>query len=765
MEKYHFIGVGGIGMSALARILIHQGVEVTGSDMKGGSLLDQLEKEGVKVARSHDPNLIQEGMTIVYSTDIKKDNCEWKRGKELGLTFLHRSDLLEKLMTAQKPLLVTGTHGKTTTTSLLAATFLKAELDPSFAVGGILLDCNTNGRGGKGPFFIAEADESDGSFLKTKAFGAIVTNLDLDHLDFWGNEEKLTAAFTQFFSQVQNENYLFWCCDDEKLSRISSKGISYGFSSHAACRIADFEQNEDGIFFTLFFQGKIYSKIFLTLFGKHNALNGAAVFALSISLGISEESIRAAFSQFQGAKRRLEWKGRVRKVDFFDDYGHHPKEITVTLQALRAFVKERRLIVLFQPHRFTRVRDLFDLFPKAFFDADLIVMTDIYSAGEATIANITTEALYAKMKEKWGNKLHYFPRMEIENKVADLLQPLDAVIAFGAGDIVQAITPLQAKWDEKQKKMKVAIICGGKSAEHEVSIQSAQNVASWADLSIYELCPLFIGKEGTWNRSDALAQIQSADVAIPVMHGPFGEDGMMQGFLDTLGIAYAGCDYATSALCMNKRWTKDVAVVNQIPTVPYLFFTSKMERKEMIQRIEKQFSYPLWVKPVHLGSSIGVNYVENKSQLEEKIEIAFSFDSEILIEPHIEGKQIEFGVIGNDYLWVGPPCEIINQGNFVGYEQKYGDLAFPYQIPASISYECQEKGRNFAKKVYEILGCKGLARVDFFYCQGEFLLNEVNTFPGCTQTSAFPKICEEGKLSFEEVFDRLIVCALHRKRE
>ena len=182
------MGVGGIGMSALARILVSQGASVTGSDRKGSHLLDQLEKEGVVVARSHNPALIQEGMVVVYSSDIQPDNSEWQKGKELGLPFLHRSELLGHLMRERAPLLVTGTHGKTTTTALLATVLVEAHLDPSFVIGGILCHSNTNGRWGKGPFFVAEADESDGSFLRTPAFGAIVTNFNLDHMNFWESE-------------------------------------------------------------------------------------------------------------------------------------------------------------------------------------------------------------------------------------------------------------------------------------------------------------------------------------------------------------------------------------------------------------------------------------------------------------------------------------------------------------------------------------------------------------------------------------------------
>lgn len=442
-EKFHLIGIGGIGMSALARILLQRGEKVQGSDAVMSPLLEELQKEGASIRIGHQKEGL-EGTTVVYSSAVKEDNVELQEAKTLGLPLWHRSNLLDYLMRSQKPLLVTGTHGKTTTTALLASVLIAANQKPSFVVGGIVQALKTNGSQGSGPYFVAEADESDGSFLKTASFGAIVTNCENDHLDYWKKESLLDQAFATFFSQVQNPKHLFWCFDDPRLNTLKPSGISYGFSQSANLQISHCRVSEKGIFFDVSFQDRRYADIFLSLFGEHNALNGAAVFGLSLSLGIEEAQIRKAFGTFQGTKRRLEWKGEKEGITVYDDYAHHPTEIRATLKGLRALkdslqkISKGRLVAVFQPHRFTRVRDLWDEFPLSFEDADIVMLTDIYAASEAPIAGITSETFYAAMQKSLQDRLHFVSRFCLEEKVASLLRPRDIVVTMGAGDIVKA---------------------------------------------------------------------------------------------------------------------------------------------------------------------------------------------------------------------------------------------------------------------------------------------------------------------------------------
>jgi UDP-N-acetylmuramate--alanine ligase len=787
---YHFIGMGGIGMSALARILLQQGQKVRGSDIKKSALLDQLQKEGAEVRIGHSDAVLHPGDTVVYSTDINIENVELKKAKEMNLTILHRSDLLDRLMENQKPILITGTHGKTTTSAILAAVLLEANLDPAFVIGGIMRSSNTNGRAGKGPYFVAEADESDGSFLKTPSYGAIVTNLEKEHLSFWQNEENLNGGFQKFFHQVKNPSHLFWCADDAALLALKPPGISYGFSEGAACRIHRFVQTEKGIRFDLAIGGKLYQQIEVALYGRHNALNGAAVFALALSLKISEDAIRRALASFGGTARRLEHIGSAQNIDFYDDYGHHPTEIAVTIKALRDCVREKKLIVLFQPHRYSRVRDLFDEFLHCFAEADELIMTDIYSAGEAPIAGVNAALLYTKLREKLGPRVRFFPRPHLESGSAPLLRPGDAVLTIGAGDITGVGKILLDKIKEHPPKLTIGVLFGGTSPEHDVSLLSARNILRSLDPSLYEVKSFGITKDGTWISGDdaikmleqkiraaenalkitpaILDELNQCDVCIPVFHGPQGEDGMIQGMLDALDLPYVGCDYRAGAVCMHKAWTKHVAMVNGVPTAPYIECDAATWRRypeRLMEKVDQNLTYPVWVKPVHLGSSIGVSRVVNREELREAAIRSFHYDDYLIVEQEVVGRQIEFAVLGNEYIRVGAPGEILNHGQFYDYEKKYGPQAMKTKTPADLTPLEVQVGKELAVRMYETCGCRGLARVDFFLDrEGHYWLNEINPFPGFTGISLYPKMWEAEGLQQRELCNDLVALALQRHR-
>ena len=764
---YHFIGLGGIGLSALARVLMQRGARVQGSDSADSSLLSEICHEGAQVYVGHRASQVHGSTHVVYSTSVLEDNEEMREAKRLKLPLLHRSELLSQLGAGKQSLCVTGTHGKTTTSSLLAWTLAKASCDPTFALGGIVLEWNTNGKAGAGKFFVAELDESDGSFLKAAPFGAIVTNLDEDHMDYWQSLQRLEEAFGQFAQKIQDTNLLFWCADDPRLAKnFENRGISYGFSQTAALKISAFEEGEGKLFFDCAFQGKYYPSIEVSLSGSHNALNSAAVFGLGIQLGIEEQFLRSGLKTFPGVKRRMEFKGEERKVQVFDDYGHHPVEIKATLAALRTRAKERRLVVVFQPHRYTRLLHLFFAFAESFDRADCLILTDVYGAGEAPIEGCFAKNLFEFMQKRWGNKMHLASRPHLEETVLSILQPLDTLLTLGAGDITLLGPVILQKWALAQKKMRVAVLFGGDSSEREVSCMSAQNLLKGLDSSVYDVISFSLSKEGF--SYAGLQDLMACAVAIPVFHGPRGEDGMIQGFLETLRIPYAGCDYGSSALCMHKGWTKRVAQSYGIPTAPFLEIKREKFQKapeKILAEIESLFSYPVWIKPIHLGSSIGVGRAEGRDDVSAKAEVAFALDDSILVEKHIEGRQIEFGLLGHDFIRVGPPCEILSGGAFVDYASKYGAQAMPYAIPARLSEAERGVGIELAKKVYEVLGCQGLARVDFFIdARGCFWLNEVNPFPGLTDTSAFPKLWENDRVSMGEMCDALIIYALYRAR-
>jgi UDP-N-acetylmuramate--alanine ligase len=437
MKHVHFIGIGGIGMSALALILLQKGVRVTGSDLSASYVVQKLRKAGAEVFIGHFAENVVGATEVVYNTQVVAGNPEYDAALAKKIKVIHRSDLLAELMEESDPLLVGGTHGKTTTSSLLAHTLFKAGEMPSYAIGGMVPSLGANGGFGLGRYFVAEACESDGTFLKYPAFGEIITNCDNDHLDFWKTEENLMNGYKLFAEKVAGRGPLFWCKDDEKLSSLNLQGISYGFNPLADLVITSFKQEGWKSLFSFTFRGKEYKEIALPLIGRHNVLNGAAVFGLCLTLNISEERLRAAFESFEGVGRRAEKKGEVGGVVFYDDYAHHPTEIAATLGAMRAAAKNGRLIVAFQPHRYTRTQDCMEQFPDAFKGIDELILTEIYPAMEKPIPGITSEVLMGKIKAKSAFPLHLVSRKEIALFLKQRLQPGDVLVTMGAGDITQ----------------------------------------------------------------------------------------------------------------------------------------------------------------------------------------------------------------------------------------------------------------------------------------------------------------------------------------
>lgn len=434
-EKCHFIGIGGIGMSGLAAILLERKIIVSGSDITSNYITERLKSQGAEINLGHDSRYIKPEMTVVFSTDIKENNPEFVEAVNLKCPILHRSDFLGKLMDGYKSLTVTGTHGKTTTTALLAWVLLQSGLDPSFAIGGILPQLQTNARHGLGAYFVAEADESDGSFLKYPSYGAIVTNIDLDHMDYFQNEERLVQAFTKFINGVVQQDLLFWCNENEKLRKIQPKGISYGFEPDSLLKGSHFRQNGWSINFDIDFENETFQNITVPLTGRHNALNAMAVFGLALKLGIKESEIRQAFNTFCGIARRCEKKGEKNGVLVLDDYAHHPTEIKITLKAIRHAIQSRRLVVVFQPHRYTRTKNCLGLYEKIFDEVDFLIITDIYGAGEKPIEDLNVQQVFSEIKSASSISCIYVDRQSVVSTLQEILQPNDVIVTLGAGDI------------------------------------------------------------------------------------------------------------------------------------------------------------------------------------------------------------------------------------------------------------------------------------------------------------------------------------------
>lgn len=794
-RTYHFIGIGGIGMSGLARILLSKQIKVCGSDIASNYVIKGLIEEGAIIHQGHSEEHIQPDMTVVYNSDIKEANPEYLAAIKMQCALLHRADLLAQLIEGHRSLAIAGTHGKTTTSALLATVLVAAGFDPSFAVGGMLLDFHANSRLGQGEYFAFEADESDRSFLKYFPYGAIITNIDQDHLcNYEGSEELLIQSFKTFMSQVTSSQHVFWCGDDPHLQRLNYSGKRYGFSEGCDWKASSFRQQGFHILFDIEADGKIYRDVEVALTGKHNALNALAVFGLARTLGIAESVIREAFKTFKGVMRRCEKKGEVNGVLFLDDYAHHPTEIDVTLKAIREAIQERRLVVVFQPHRYSRTQDCLGLYGSIFEMADEVFITEIYAAGETPIPGLSHEQIISEIRQGSSVPVQAVSREEISQKLAHSVQPHDVVVTLGAGDITQVgAATIQLLEKHTPRRLKVGLIFGGSLTEHEVSIRSARHFRDSLHSRYYEIEEFGITKSGTWivgpdvewqlnqllegKKSDSgrlplsvevLQKLQDCDVCIPVLHGPYGEDGTIQGFFEILKKAYVGCDHRSAAICMDKLACKKLALQEGIQTSPFIDFSIYEWQKQpeaIKENICRQLRFPVFVKPTHLGSTVGIKKVANYVELEQAIAYAFHYDTHVLVENGIAGREIEFAVLGNDQIWVFPPGEIFTGGEMYSYQGKYAKNGMKTTPQADLPPYLIEKGRLLAGRAYQAMGCCGLARVDFFLeADGTYWFNEINPLPGFTATSLYPQMCAVNGLSGPELMDQLIILALQRRR-
>jgi UDP-N-acetylmuramate--alanine ligase len=437
-DKYHFIGVGGIGMSALANILLDKGAKVTGSDQKENYQTLFLKNKGASISIGHKAGELDSSVKVVFSSAIKSDNPEWLEAKQKGCSLLHRSELLAQLTEGFRVLAVAGSHGKTTTTSLLSSVLLESDYKPSYAIGGVLLENGLNGGYGVGEFFVAESDESDGSFLRVKPNGAIVTNIAAEHLDHYGSFENLKECFLRFISSTQVPDLLFWCIDDPVLAELKPKGVSYGQHKDAQLQLSNYEVLGWSSSFDLTWKGKVYPQIEIKLTGLHNALNAAAVFGMALSIEITEEVIRRCLQNFKGIKRRCEQKGEHEGILIIDDYGHHPDEVKATLKAVKNSIKGKQLIVAFQPHRYTRFNACFKEFIEAFDDANQAWIIDTYTAGEkAELEKVTPQQLVDTINLKSQTKAIYCPKNELVSRLGTCIKGECVIITMGAGDITE----------------------------------------------------------------------------------------------------------------------------------------------------------------------------------------------------------------------------------------------------------------------------------------------------------------------------------------
>ena len=444
-KRIHFIGIGGIGMSGIAELLVNLGYEVSGSDMHRTDITDRLESLGARIAEGHDVRHLGNTEAVVYSSAVKASNPEMVEARRRELPVVPRAELLAELMQLRQGIAVAGAHGKTTTTSMIALMLDAAGLDPTAVIGGRLTAFGSNARLGQGTYLVAEADESDRSFLRLSPRIAVITNIDREHLDAYRDFDDLQAAFAEFANRVpENGGVVILCEDDPHLKKlkagIARPMVTYGFEQTADVRATDVRLNGFGSVSRVHSRtaaGQVVAlgELALVVPGTHNVLNALAAVALGRELEIAWSHIAEALGNFHGVERRFQRRGDVNGITVIDDYGHHPTEIAVVVAAARP-IAQGRLIVAFQPHRFSRTRFLMDDFGPALAGADVVVLTDIYSAGEEPMAGVSAETLAARVGRAYGGDLHLVKQLDdVAGELARIARPGDLIVLLGAGSI------------------------------------------------------------------------------------------------------------------------------------------------------------------------------------------------------------------------------------------------------------------------------------------------------------------------------------------
>lgn len=439
-ERYkviHFIGIGGIGMSGIAEVLYNLGYEVRGSDLKESENVERLRGMGVEVFVGHKAENIDGSHVIVSSSAVRSSNPEVKEARRRGIPVIPRAEMLAELGRLKYSVLVAGSHGKTTTTSLVSTVLAHAGMDPTVVIGGKLKALGTNARLGRGEFIVAEADESDGSFIKLNPTIGVVTNVDREHMDYFRTMKSLKEAFVSFMNSVPFYGASVVCIDDENLrgllKKVHRRTITYGFSPEADLRAAKPKAGFMSIGFEVMRGKESIGRFTIPSPGRHSVLNALGSIAVALELQVDPVVIGEALSAFEGIQRRLELKGKSRGVTVYDDYGHHPTEIVATLRAMKENIGGGRLVVVFQPHRYSRTKDLMDEFASAFDAADVLAVMDIYAASEEPIKGVSAAEMVKKIKKKG---VYHTPDInDVLSVLGSKLRSEDVVLTLGAGDV------------------------------------------------------------------------------------------------------------------------------------------------------------------------------------------------------------------------------------------------------------------------------------------------------------------------------------------
>lgn len=730
-NRFVMVGIGGAGMSGVARLLHNQGHEIVGSDAADSHVVAALRDEGIEVSVGPGPVEFETGDVLVVTDAVNRDeHPSTVAANRQGIPIVRRSEVLGWLLKDNRTIAITGSHGKTTTTGYTGKALEAIGLDPLVVVGAEVPAYGSSVRLGGGEFAVAEACEAYDSLRDFDPYIAVLTNLEFDHSHTHASFEELEKCVRRFLERVPADGCILVSESYRGLTVL--EGLSQRIVSYSD---KDFPEGVE-----------------LKLPGVHNRENAAAALKVLEMLGKSGEEVANALAEFDGAERRLEVKfvDEQRDVTIYDDYAHHPTEIVASVTALRERHPESRIVVVYEPHMYSRTRDFLTRFVSALDLADYAVLTDIYPARENRIPGVTSFLI----QEKLSTKSRYVPSLHLlAREIAPDVRDGDVVVLMGAGNINLVTQPLIAELKRISggEAKRVAVIAGGDSAEREISLSGADEVASALTKLGYVVSRWDPAERLHSGKSIAeLVGIERPDLAFLVMHGRRGEDGAIQGMLEMLHVPYTGSGVLSSAAAMDKSVTRGVLHGNGI----------RVPRGVLVQdsEVEIEFEPPYYVKPCRQGSTVGGSRVTDLDQLATALERAFLYDDAVLVEELVDGIEISCTVLDGEAL----PCvEIVPSSGEYDFAMKYQIGATEEICPARILESVEQSARDIAVRSYSAMGCRGLARVDMIIDQDEQpVVLEINTIPGMTSTSLVRKSAEGAGMTFIELVDRMVKSAI-----
>ncbi len=786
-ECLYFVGIAGIGVSALAQIAQARGARVVGADPGADPdtvpAVARLIEGGATIYRTHHAEQLPADCTLlVYTAAARHGGPEMEAAKRRGLRTVSRADYLGELMNAHlgTKIAVSGTHGKTTTTAMIGhllretdpcppTVFVGAEVEQ---LGGNLLI------GDPGEPFVAEACEAYNSFLSLQPDLSVITNIEADHLDHYGDEAGVDNAFREFlYRHPRPGSQVIACLDDPGIQRVVHgdlpKPVFFSLNQNSGASV-QVEVLSEGLpsRFRLH-DAHTVEEYSLFLPGRHNIVNATGALLAVRPLVKNRSGLAEALAAFRGAERRLETLAEQNGITVLDDYAHHPTEIRATLLALRAAHPQKRLIVVFQPHLYSRTRDFLLPFAQELAQADRLLVTDIYPARETPIPGVTSEEIVtqARVYRPDLNAEYVQEKFAVPDRLLPDLRPGDLVVFMGAGDIrepgerlaerLRQNTSVPRLFSAASSRLSLVVLMGGFSAEREVSLSGGRMVVEALDSARYEVTALDLQEIETLLALGA----RKPDLVLPILHGRGGEDGVLQGILDWMKIPYVGSGSLASALAMNKTAAKDRFARNGVPVLPGETVLRTEFTNGTAADLLTRLSCPLFVKPNAEGSTFGATLVRLPEELQKALEFALTYDDIALIEPYVKGREMTCGVL--ETLDAGKPfalpvVEIVPRAEIYDYASKYAPGGSEHVIPARLSKDLTRHIQEIAVRCHTLLGLRDLSRTDFIVRGEQLFVLETNTLPGLTPTSLLPDAAKAAGYSFSRLLDHLISSALRR---